>query len=297
MNRRNFLSQISATIPALGAGSLLAPSLGFAEEAPRFTLGLSQYSLRALFKSGELAAIDFPAYAANEFGIKAIDLWEGGLPQDKLDSQAYYEEMRAKCDDLGTDLFLFMAMPMQVAPAAYEASLAKIEKSLDRASMVGARFLRIFLRVPNASEEEAIQMCVDGLKPLCDKAAAKNIVIAIEPGSSEWTKKGAFLAKVHKALNHPACGLMPDFGKLENNSYEGTVAMLPYSVSISAKMHSFDEDGNQRDFDYPKIMKAIHESDFKGIIAIEWEGKKLEPNPGVKASAELIRKTLPAGAI
>ena len=51
----------------------------------RFTLGLSQYSLRALLRDGSLDALDFPRFTVDQFGLDAIDLWEGGLPKDKLD--------------------------------------------------------------------------------------------------------------------------------------------------------------------------------------------------------------------
>ena len=75
----------------------------------RFTLGLSQYSLRALLKDGSLDALDFPKFTVDQFGIKAIDLWEGGLPKDKLDDPKYLATMRKKADQAGTDLFLLMS--------------------------------------------------------------------------------------------------------------------------------------------------------------------------------------------
>ena len=85
---------------------------------------------------------------------------------------------------------------------------------------------------------------------------------------------------------------MPDFGKLKDNVYEGTKAMLPHTVTVSCKMHSFDKAGNQPDFDYPRLMGMIKKSDYKGILAIEWEGSALEPIPGVNASKKLIEKSL-----
>jgi L-ribulose-5-phosphate 3-epimerase UlaE len=85
---------------------------------------------------------------------------------------------------------------------------------------------------------------------------------------------------------------MPDFGKLKDNVYKGTKAMLPHTVTVSCKMHSFDKNGNQPDFDYPRLMKMIKQSAYKGILAIEWEGSALEPVAGVKASKKLIEQSL-----
>ena len=83
------------------AGVLLPTVLNAKTVAPRFQMALSQYSLRALLKDGSLKAIDFPKYTVDTFGIKAIDLWEGGLPKDKLDDAAYLESMKKSAATAG----------------------------------------------------------------------------------------------------------------------------------------------------------------------------------------------------
>jgi len=292
ISRRNFLLQSSAVTTGL-VGGILPTSLSAKHHIPkRFTLGLSQYSLRALLRDGSLDALDFPKFTVDQFGIKAIDLWEGGLPKDKLDDSKYLARMRKKAEQAGTDLFLLMSGALDASKEKREASSARISKSFDRASQLGAPLVRIFLKAPGTDSGEGLKASVEALKPLADDAAKKNLIIAIEPGASELSQKGAFLAKVATKLNHPALKLMPDFGKLKGNVYEGTEAMLPHTITVSCKMHSFDKDGNQPDFDYPRLMKMIKQSDYKGILAIEWEGSALKPIPGVIASRKLIEKSL-----
>ncbi len=263
----------------------------------RFQIALSQYSLRALIKDGSLDALDFPAFTVDKFGIKAIDLWEGGLPQDKLDNDAYLGKLKKRAADAGTDLFLLMTGALDASEKKREASLAKLTPSLTRAQKLGCDYVRIFLKAPGEEEVPAIAQCVEALKPYSDAAAEKDVMVVIEPGASPLSQRGAFLAKVMEKLNHPACRLMPDFGKQKENIYDGTEAMLPWTVSVSCKMHSFDDEGNQPDFDYPRLMKMIAKSDYKGMLAIEWEGSKLEPIPGVKASKALIEKSLAAAGV
>ena len=292
ISRKNFLLQSSAVTTGL-VGGILPTSLSAKHHIPkRFTLGLSQYSLRALLRDGSLDALDFPKFTVDQFGIKAIDLWEGGLPKDKLDDSKYLARMRKKAEQAGTDLFLLMSGALDASKEKREASSARISKSFDRASQLGAPLVRIFLKAPGTDSGEGLKASVEALKPLADDAAKKNLIIAIEPGASELSQKGAFLAKVATKLNHPALKLMPDFGKLKGNVYEGTEAMLPHTITVSCKMHSFDKDGNQPDFDYPRLMKMIKQSDYKGILAIEWEGSALKPIPGVLASKKLIEKSL-----
>ena len=287
--RRTFLNTTGAA--ALAAS--FAPAVAMADHhAKRFTIGLSQYSLRAMFKDGSLDPLDYPAFTADTFGIHAIDLWEGGLPKDKLDDDAYLEKMVANAAKAKTELFLLMTGALNADPKKAEASVKQLTPSITRAKKLGCEFVRIFLRAPGKDEAAGLTASVEALKPLCDAAGKEDVLIAIEPGASELSQRGAFLAKVYQEVNHPALTLMPDFGKLRNNVYDGTEAMLPFTKTISCKMHSFDEDGNQPDFDYPRLMKMITASKYKGILAIEWEGHKLKPVPGVKASKVLIEKSL-----
>ena len=280
-SKRSFLKTSGKVILA----SSLFPGILSAEDMKksRFKLALSQYTLRAMFKDGSLKPEDFPAFTKNTFGISAIDLWEGGLPGNKINDPAYLEMLRKKADDAGTHLFLLMAGKLQSNPKKAEKSIASFNKSLDRAKTLGCEYVRIFLHAENLNDS------VEALKKISDNAAERGVSIIIEPSPGSKSQYGKFLADVAKKLNHPNCTLMPDFGKLKNNVYEGTQAMLPYSKSISAKMHSFDDKGLQPDFDYDRLSKMIIDSDYKGYIAIEWEGSKLKPVPGVKASQKLIQ--------
>ena len=290
INRRSFL-QTSGGIGLASSAFSISLSAKHHKKM-RFTIGLSQYSLRALLKDGSLDALDFPKFTVDQFGIKAIDLWEGGLPKDKLDDPKYLAMMRKKADQAGTDLFLLMSGALDASPKKREASTARISASFDRAVQLGAPMVRVFLKAPGTDPVAGLQASVEALKPLADEAAKKNLTIAIEPGASSLSQKGAFLAEVATELKHPALKLMPDFGKLKDNVYKGTKAMLPHTVTVSCKMHSFDKNGNQPDFDYPRLMKMIEQSAYKGILAIEWEGSTLEPVAGVKASKKLIEQSL-----
>lgn len=288
ITRRRFISYAGST--AIGAALLPAAACkAVASSDPRFTMGLSQYSLRALFKSGELDPLDYPQFSVDQFGIKAIDYWEGGLPKEKLDDMGYLEKIRGRADDAGTDLFLLMTGAVNGGAKNLDGN-KNIVGAIKRTQALGARYVRVFVWAP--AEDVTGAGVVEALKPLADAAAQHAVTLAIEPGASKLTQGGEYLAKVCAGVNHPNCRLMPDFGKLRGDIYAGTQAMLPYSSVISCKMHSFDASGNQPDFDYQRLVKMIVDSDYKGILAIEWEGRELAPVPGVLASKRLIEKSL-----
>jgi hypothetical protein len=77
--------------------------------------------------------------------------------------------------------------------------------------------------------------------------------------------------------------------------------MLPYAMGISAKSHSFKNDGEEISTDYKKMINLIKASTFKGYIAIEYEGaimglygkdssEYLSSTEGVLATKKLIEK-------
>jgi sugar phosphate isomerase/epimerase len=291
--RRDFLIGAASAVAAATLPSRLqaAPARGL-------TLGLSQYSLKGLFSAGKLDPLDYPAFARREFGITELDLWEGGLPADRLDDTRYLGELRKRAADAGTNLFLLMAGVVDATAgtgkAKKRATPADHQRSIERCVQLGVRYVRFFVSASDGDRTVALGRCADALRPLADFAQARGITIAIEPGASAHTQDGAFLAEMAARVNHPGCRLMPDFGKLRGDIYAGTGAMMPHSAVVSAKTHEFDAAGNQVEFDYFRLMKIVADSGFRGIVAIEWEGKKLDPVAGVHASKKLIERALAA---
>jgi hypothetical protein len=150
--------------------------------------------------------------------------------------------------------------------------------------------VRVFLKAPKGGKRKlAITSSIEALTPLADYAKEKGVIIVIEPGASTWARNGHFLAAVARTMNHPACRLMPDFGKL-SDPYCGTVAMMPYSESVSAKSWGFDEKGDEKSLSYFRLIRSINDVEYKKIISIEYEGEKLGPVEGVKATQKLLQK-------
>ncbi|MFM8335728.1 MAG: sugar phosphate isomerase/epimerase family protein [Opitutaceae bacterium] len=292
-DRRRFLRHAAAA----AAATAFAPSLR-AAGGHGMTIGLSQYSLKGLFSSGKLDPLDYPAFARKEFGLTELDLWEGGLPADRLDDVSYLAELRKRAGDAGTNLFLLMAGVVDATggtgKAKKKAKPADHPASIERCARLGCRYVRFFVSAPDGDRAAAATRCAEALAPLSDLAGKRGLTIAIEPGASTLTQDGAFLAEIMERLRHPHCRLMPDFGKLRGDIYAGTRAMMPHAAVISAKTHEFDAAGNQVEFDYFRLMKIIATAGFKGIVAIEWESKKLDPVAGVHASKRLIERALAA---
>lgn len=290
LDRRAFIGgATAATVAGLALPGQAAP-----KKPETYTIGLSMYSLRFLIKDGKLTALDYPAFARDTFGISDIDVWDGGFPADRKSDPKFFEELRKSGDKAKANIFLLMAgavNAMDKSTDERQAQLDLFKAPVDNAVILGSKYVRVFLKAPDGDRKVALANSAEALLPIADYARKKKIIIAIEPGASEWAKQGTFLADLARATKHPNLRLMPDFGKMkEHDPYGGTEAMMPYTDVVSAKSHDFDEQGFEVNFDYPRLMKTVVDAGFKGIVAIEYEGKKTPPVEGVRATQKLLER-------
>jgi|TARA_B100000809_G_scaffold199335_1_gene199307 hypothetical protein len=100
-----------------------------------------------------------------------------------------------------------------------------------------------------------------------------------------------------KKINRPNAGLLPDFNNFGRyNRYEGVTKSLPFAPAVCAKALKFDDKGNETNTDYFKMLKIIYESDYSGVISIEFEGGGIDPIEGSLKTKALIKKALKAAA-
>lgn len=295
----NYKIRIRKTLTGLLLGAVITgsavPAMAAAEKKKKkesYTIGLSMYSLRQLFKDGSLKPLDYPAFAKKTFGITEIDIWDGGFPEDKRNDPEFYQELKKRSDAAGTTIFLVMAGAVNAEGKTAEERKKggdELRRYVDHAVILNSTFVRVFLKAPDGKRKDAIKYSIEALTPLADYAKEKGVKLVIEPGASKWARDGYFLAALAKQMDHPACRLMPDFGKL-SDPYCGTVAMMPYADSVSAKSWDFDEEGNEKHLNYFRLIRSINDTEYKRIIAVEYEGEKMSPVEGVKATKKLLER-------
>jgi sugar phosphate isomerase/epimerase len=117
-----------------------------------------------------------------------------------------------------------------------------------------------------------------------------NVIVENHGGNSSY---GKWLVQIMKSVNKPNCGTLTDLGNFyEYDRYKGVTEMMPFAKGVSGKTHDFDENGNETQIDYVKMMKIIHDLGYKGYIDVEYEGSKLSEDEGIKASIALLRKVI-----
>ena len=70
--------------------------------------------------------------------------------------------------------------------------------------------------------------------------------------------------------------------------------MLPYAKAVSAKVNSFDENGEDLDIDYTKMLKVVKDSNYSGYISVEQQASledNIDPIQAINLTKELLFKS------
>ncbi len=143
--------------------------------------------------------------------------------------------------------------------------------------------------------EEVAEAVVDGLGKLTEYASTDNIGVIVE-NHGGYSSNGKWMSDVIRKVDHPNCGMLPDFGNFrispeeEYDRYLGMKELMPFAKGVSAKSHEFDDDGNETKSDFYKMLKIVKEAGYTGYIGIEYEGRELSEIEGVKATKNLLEK-------
>ena len=69
--------------------------------------------------------------------------------------------------------------------------------------------------------------------------------------------------------------------------------MMPFAKGVSAKSGKFDQQGNEIDIDYPRMLQIVKKEKtaaFKGYIGIEFSGNELSEDDGIRATKLLLER-------
>lgn len=263
-------------------------------QEPAFKISLAEWSLnKSLFKK-TITNMDFPRIAKETYGLDAVE-YVSTFFRDKAEDMEYLTNLKKECEKYGVKSLLIMVDGEgNLADTSLAARTKAVEnhyKWVKAAKFLGCHSIRV-----NAGGRGTMgQMqaaAIDGLGRLSAYAADHGINVIVENhgGNSSY---GKWLAEIMKTVNKPNCGTLPDLGNFyEYDRYKGVAELMPFAKGVSAKTHDFDENGNETQIDYVKMMKIISDSGFKGYIDVEYEGTKLSEDEGIKATIALLNKVI-----
>jgi L-ribulose-5-phosphate 3-epimerase len=320
--RRKFIADITVATAGLTAIPLLKPLSASVKSGGElfFKISLAQWSLKTAFFGknmgtgmtyfknppdpslgtplpGEKDPLDFPLIARNDFGIEAVE-YVNTFFMSRARDEAFLSELKKRCDDNGVRSVLIMcdAEGNLGDPDEEKRKLAveNHHKWIEAAKFLGCHAIRVNARSQGTPEEQ-MKLAADGIRALCEYGDKFEISVIVE-NHGGISSDGTWLTGLMEMINHPRCGILPDFGNFrvslqeEYDKYQGVKEFMPWAKGVSAKSRDFDEQGNVVETDFYKMLQIVKDAGFTGYIGIEYEGNKLSEYDGIIATKKLLEK-------
>ncbi len=263
-----------------------------------FKISLAEWSLHRNLFAKKITNLDFPGIAKNEFGIDAVE-YVNQFFKDKAQDQAYLQELKTRCNDLDVTNVLIMIdgegpLGSTDAPERQKA-VENHYKWVEAAQFLGCHSIRVNAQ-GQGTEAEVSEAAIQGLGSLATFAKDYNINVIVE-NHGGYSSNGAWMSNVIKSVDMENCGMLPDFGNfmidrdkgIAYDRYKGMEELMPYAKGVSAKSNVFNEQGEEVNIDYARILKIVKDAGYTGYIGVEYEGEEDEYE-GIRATKALLEK-------
>ncbi|HET9386876.1 MAG TPA: sugar phosphate isomerase/epimerase family protein [Gemmatimonadales bacterium] len=288
VDRREFLGALAA----VAAGARVWPW-----RSEVFQISLAEWSLHKTLFAGKLTNLEFPVVARTTYGIDAVE-YVNQFFKDKAEDATYLRDLKSRADANGVKSLLIMCDGEgelgDPDPAARTRAVENHYRWVTAATSLGCHSIRVNAQ-SRGSPDEQRRLAADGLRRLTEFAARHELNVIVE-NHGGLSSNGAWLAGVMKAVDHPRCGTLPDFGNFqvaENDwydRYKGVAELMPFAKAVSAKSHDFDAAGNETRTDYRRIMRIVLDAGYRGSVGIEYEGDRLSEEDGIRATKGLLER-------
>lgn len=279
------------------------------------TISLAGWSLNRRFRREQdpLTLLEFPSVAKEEFGITAVEL---NNPFFASTDDAYLNELVEAAKRAGV-VFTGMAVdgtgdPASLDEEARKQSVQSVLPWFKVSKKLGLPLFRVNTGGHgNEMNPKAVDQCIKSFKELVKEAEATGVKIVIE---NHWgiSINPLNTVRIIEEVDNPMLGTLPDFGNFPDPQnpnllealqeaaggiegtevrYWGVELMAPYALAVHAKMHTFDENGEDPRIDIRRCVRIMRAANYSGYWGIEYEGAG-DDHEGVLKSKALLEKCL-----
>ena len=285
-------------LASAAAASAAAPALATRAGAEDwFQISLAQWSLHRTLRSGELDNLDFAKITRERFGLTGVE-YVNSFFRDKVGDFDYLGEMKRRAADQGVQSLLIMidgeGQLAHQDDAQRRRAIENHFKWLAAAAFLGCHSIRVNA-AGGGDPAEAQKRAADSLVRLAEvaKPYGLNVIVENHGGTSS---NGEWLSGVMRTANHDRVGTLPDFGNFHMGGgqwydrYKGMEELMPFAKAVSAKSHDFDDEGNEKNTDYRRVMTTVKNAGYRGFVGIEYEGGGLSEVEGILATKRLLER-------
>ena len=249
------------------------------------------YSFHRTFDAGEMDIFSYIAWCKDQ-GFTQLDPWMKHL-EAGFEDDAYIAKVKAAADAVGLPFGCIAVDGAHIYEPTAEARAANRRRAyrwLDIAAQLGAKKLRIDAGGREESLEDIMDVVIEGYNDLISRARQHGIEIVIE---NHWgpTKDPQNMYKLLDAVD--GLGLLFDTANWPEGTHdEAWVRYAPYASLTHIKTFSFDEEGNEPDWDIPEAIRLLREAGYEGSWGIEGESRGGDEYEIVTKTLALIKREL-----
>ncbi len=143
-------------------------------------------------------------------------------------------------------------------------------------------------QIKGYTDEDGYKWVIDGLSKCLKTAEKCGVLLCLE---NHWglgrTPEG--LLRIVNAIKSPWLQILMDTGNFLEDPYDKLEMIAPKTVYVQAKTYYGGGLWYTLDLDYDRIAAMLRKHDYRGYIALEFEGKE-DARTAVPRSLELLRK-------
>ena len=306
MDRRKFITR------SLTAGAGLAfvnPAFGSITSAQSATqsleISLAQWSLHRKLFAGDMDHLDF-ARMSQGFGCVGLE-YVNAFFKDKATDVSYLKEMNSRAEDhQQKNILIMIDGEGGLAEKNAKKRLVNIEnhyKWVEAAQVLGCHSIRVNL---SGGEDrlDAQKAGIDSLNRLAEFAKPYDVSVLVE-NHGGFSSDGSWLSNVMQNVSRENVGTLPDFGNFcierkeqecisAYDRYQGMSELMPFAKALSAKSHAFDEQGNETQSDFFRMIEIAKKNQYSGYVGIEFEGTMDSEEEGIIKTKNLLDKAIAA---
>ena len=306
MDRRKFITR------SLTAGAGLAfvnPAFGSFTSAQSATqsleISLAQWSLHRKLFAGDMDHLDF-ARMSQGFGCVGLE-YVNAFFKDKATDVSYLKEMNSRAEDhQQKNILIMIDGEGGLAEKNAKKRLVNIEnhyKWVEAAQVLGCHSIRVNL---SGGEDrlDAQKAGIDSLNRLAEFAKSYDVSVLVE-NHGGFSSDGNWLSNVMQNVSRENIGTLPDFGNFcierkeqecisAYDRYQGMSELMPFAKALSAKSHAFDEQGNETQSDFFRMIEIAKKNQYSGYVGIEFEGSMDSEEEGIIKTKNLLDKAIAA---
>jgi sugar phosphate isomerase/epimerase len=256
-------------------------------------LSCDTYSLRNYMGDGRLDFLTVPA-KLKELGIPGVtfnDIWM------KSYDTPYLDQVKKACADAGIKItgLICEGDLATLDDDAWNKQIETNEKKMRAAAYLGAPIVRLNLGgLGDEQKDDTIgaDRVIAAFNKLLPLAKELKVRMTIE-NHGGVSKKADTILKVIKGSDPKWVGSCLDFGNWPDATrYTESAKLAPYAYHVHAKTHSFNDQGEDVNKDYKRLLQMLKDAKYKYAVSIEFEGPE-DQIEGVKKTRDLILKYWP----